>query len=400
METLPGIPLREIEFDSLVFQDNLEQFLRNCADEPPIWQTADGSIYLTRHEDCHALLLDPQFKRSHETSLTPWSKEKPSASPFARMMKKWMLFLDPPEHTRYRNGIKRGFAPSRIASLESTIVEISQRLVAELPDSGNAELVDDLAYPIPVSVICKLLGAPLEDLPLFKTWSAQLAASINSGDPAKFDEGDAAVVEMMPYFVNLIARKRQQPGDDVISDLVASEEDFSDEEMASTGIHLIWAGHETTKLLISSALLILDRQPEVRAQLRDDPLLITAFVEEALRLESPVQKLSRWTSCDVEIAGHRIPEGRLLTALIGAANRDASVFPNPHKVDLDRRPIQHISFGKGIHHCPGAPLARLEGKIVLDQFLSRFPDYKVESHSWRPYSAFRSLDRLETRLSP
>lgn len=399
MQLIPDVPVLEIDFDSIVYQENLEDFYQQVHELPRLFQAPDGSLYLTRFQDCRALLMDDRFARKHSNDATPWTSGRPSETPFLRMMKHWVVFTDPPEHTHYRTGLKRGFEPSRIHALEATVQGVCQILLDNLATSAPVDIVSQLAYPLPISVICILLGAPREDIPLFKGWSDLLMAGINSGKPEYFKLGDDAVQQATPYLRDLIRERRKHPADDILSDLIASDENYSEEEIAGTCLFLIWAGHETTKQLLANSVLLLDRSPALREQLSNDPSLIPGYIEEVLRLESPVQKISRWTNGEVETAGQRIPDGRLVTALIGAANRDASVFPEPHAVKLVRKPVNHLAFGKGIHHCPGAPLARLEAKVFLEQFLSRYPSHHIQSYAWRPFSAFRSLDNLMARLT-
>jgi len=264
------------------------------------------------------------------------------------------------------------------------------------------DVVADLAYPLPVTVICEMLGVPTEDQASIRHWSADVARSLDSigviTDAEIMARGRTARRELGEYFRRLLPERRAHPRDDLLSLLIAAEEQgdkLSEGELLATCVLLFIAGHETTVNLIGNGLLALLHHPDQRERLTADPSLLAGAVEELLRYDSPVQRTARITNAELEIDGHKIPRGSLVVAAIGAANRDPAQFPDPDRLDITRPENRHIAFGFGIHFCLGAPLARVEGQIALGTLLRRMPHLALAgTPTWRDSSTLRGLSAL------
>lgn len=281
-----------------------------------------------------------------------------------------LIGMDPPRHRQLRNIVTQAFTPRTVAQLVPRITEIVNDLLDQAIPRGKMDVVDDLAYPLPITVIAELLGVPAEDRDLFRRWSNAIVSTsaVVGLDPE---------TEMGEYFLRMIKRRREEPKDDLISALLAAQID--DEHLSITEVLgfcflLLVAGNETTTNLIGNALLCLDSYPEARKQLRAEPALAPAVVEEVLRYLSPVQSMFRLTTSETTIGDQVIPAHKMVLAWIGSANRDEQQFPDADTFDIRRTPNRHIAFGHGIHFCLGAPLARLETKIVLEALLERFSE--------------------------
>ncbi|MEO3760007.1 cytochrome P450 [Mycobacterium sp. B14F4] len=290
------------------------------------------------------------------------------------------LFLDPPDHTRLRRLVSKAFAPKVVKALEPDI----DALVDSLLDDADAEfdVVDGLAYPLPVAVICRLLGVPIEDEPQFRRASTILAQALDpvftfTGEtPQTFAEMVDAGMWLRGYLRELIARRRADPADDLISALIGVEESgdqLTEAEIVSTCNLLLIAGHETTVNLIANATLAMLRRPDQWAALGADPQRVSAVIEETLRYDPPVQLVGRIAADDMTVGDITVPRGDVMMLLIAAAHRDPVAFDRPGEFDPDRGAIRHLGFGKGPHFCLGAPLARLEASIALSALTARFP---------------------------
>ena len=298
------------------------------------------------------------------------------------------LFLDPPDHTRLRKLVSKAFAPKVVKALESEIAAMVDALMDRIEERGEFDVVADLAHPLPVSVICRLLGVPVEDEPKFSRASTLLAQALDpfitiTGEAA---EGDDERLEasrwLRAYMRDLIRQRRSDPGEDLMSELIRVEESgdqLTEAEIISTCNLLLVAGHETTVNLIGNAILALLRSPGQWAALGVDPGRAPTVVEESLRCDPPVQLLGRIAAEDMTIGGTAIARGETMMLLLAAANRDPAVFVRPDQFDPDREEIRHLSFSKGPHFCLGAPLARMEGALALSAVTARFPDARMVS---------------------
>ena len=279
-----------------------------------------------------------------------------------------ILNMDPPRHRQLRNLVTQAFTPRSVAQLTERITAIVTQLLDEAASNGHMDIIDDLAYPLPVIVIAELLGIPPEDRARFKLWSDAAVGSLSTDniDPRP---------EMGEYFLQIFAQRREHPQNDLVSALLNAQVDgehLTQAEMLSFCILLLVAGNETTTNLIGNALLCLDDFPDAMEALRAEPNLIPSAIEEVLRYRSPVQFTGRIATSDTIVGGQAIKAGQGIRLLLGSANRDEAQFPNADSFDIRRMPNRHLAFGHGIHFCLGAPLARLEAKIALTLLLERF----------------------------
>jgi cytochrome P450 len=315
-----------------------------------------------------------------------------------------MLNSDPPDHTRLRKLVSRGFTARAIGRLrpriEQLAAELAESLAARLSTEGTVDLIDEFAFPLPMTVISEILGVPAERRNDFRGWSNTLLSM------APIEQRTAAGAAMADFLIELVRDKRARPGEDILSAAVAAAEDadqLDETEAVSMAFLLLVAGHETTVNLIGNGTLALLRNPDRLAELRADPSLVPAAVEEFLRLDSPVNLATmRFTAEPVTIAGADIPAGELVLLSLGSANRDPAHYERPDELDLHRG-TGNLAFGHGIHHCLGAPLARMEGDIAFRALLDRFPDLALAGEPdelvWRSSTLFRGLTRLPVRLA-
>ncbi len=302
-----------------------------------------------------------------------------------------IMMMDPPRHRRLRTLVSRVFTPRVMAALVPRITEITTSLLNAVDGADRFDLVDALAYPLPVTVIAELLGVPVEDQPYFHSWvevllNQQTVDATTVNFPAQTEEVVNAMAptmrEVNEYLLAHIRRRRRQPTGDLIGKLTTAEVDgerLADEEIMGFAIQLLFAGPVTTTALLGNAVLSFDRHPETAAAVRVDRDLLPAAIEEILRFRSPLPRMGRVTTTDTEIGGQAIPASQLVIAWIAAANRDAARFPEPDRFDIHRTSTGHLAFGHGIHFCIGALLARLEAKIFLDILLERYHDIAVDA---------------------
>ncbi|MFE7425726.1 cytochrome P450 [Streptomyces sp. NPDC014646] len=333
----------------------------------PVVRQADDSYLIGTYHEVAALLHDPRM------SVDPRTRgEVTHKPPFLR--------LDDPEHHRLRTLAMRPFgpphSPGRVDAMRDEIDRLTKDLVASFEAGRQIDVVDDFAYPLPVTVICRLLGVPREDEPLFRAWSDALvtAADVRPGqDTTEADKaGDQARIEMGGYLVGLAEQRRGSPGDDMLSAFVNEPDPelrLTQEELAETAVLLLIAGHETTVNLITNGVLTLLRQPEHLDHLRRDPGLLPRAVEELLRYEPPVHMRERIPHSDVDVAGTTIPEGASVVLALASGSRDPMRFHEPDRFDPTRPDNQHLGFGSGIHLCYGGPLARIEAQAALGALL-------------------------------
>jgi cytochrome P450 len=344
--------------------------------EDPVHQSPLGLWVLSRYDDILMLLRDPRFGRRGFQALISARFGRAGLGPS-------MLLQDPPDHTRLRTLVNKAFTPRVIEGLRGRIQQMVDALLDAAADRGEMDLIADFAYPLPVSVICEMVGVPAQDRDRFRHWSNDVARSLDAlvlADPDVVARASAAGDAMNAYFRDLVAERRRAPRADLLSALIAVEEAgdrLSTEELFANVVLLLLAGHETTANLLGNGVLALLRHPEELLRLRRDPSMIESAVEELLRYDSPVQRVSRITNEDVTIGDRTIPTGSLVLALLGAANRDPAHFAGPDRLDLTREDNRHLAFGWGIHFCLGAPLARMETRIGLAAMLRRMRDVRL-----------------------
>lgn len=349
------------------------------------------------HERCAAILRDPTYSSDRSRTLLPRRLNQESERNAS------FLSLDPPDHTRLRRLVSKAFTARVVAALEPRIREIVDELVAGFADGDSFDVVPQLAYPLPVRVICELLGVPESDHERFEEWSRWLVRGLDPAmsvvDPNDMAEIEAAQQEFRGYFRDLIARRRVAPGDDLLSRLVLIEEQgdqLSEAELVATCTLLLVAGHETTANLIANGVLALLRNPDQLKALQADPSLVTGTVEEVLRYDPPVQLTTRVVRRPTPLGDVTAPTDGVVLMLIGAANRDPAVFAEPDRFDITRDARQHLAFAAGAHFCLGAPLARLEGAIALHAFAQRIRDPLLDAESlrYRPHVNLRGPERM------
>lgn len=343
--------------------------------EDPVHLSALGFWILTRYDDVVAVLRDPRFAKE---AIPAFVAARFGASVPAMGVS--MLDRDPPDHTRLRSLVSAAFTPRVVEGLRPRIQQLVDGLLERVEGAGSMDLIEEFAYPLPVNVICEMLGVPVEDHEQFKDWGLDIARGLDAillpRDSEVLRRAIAARHALADYFHRLIAARRAAPRGDLLSALIAAEEagdKLSEEELLATSILLLVAGHETTVNLIGNGTLALLRHPDQLRRLRADPALIGSAVEELLRYDGPVQRTARIPSADVVIGGRTIAKGDMVMPFIGAADRDPTHFVDPDRLDITRADNRHIAFGWGIHFCLGAPLARLEGQIAINTLVRRLP---------------------------
>jgi cytochrome P450 len=319
-----------------------------------------------------------------------------------RLVGDWLVFLDPPRHTRLRALVTRHFTARVVAGLRPRVDELAGELLAGLRGRPSADLVAEFAAPLPVLVIGELLGVPPER----RQWvrdcalALQQANTSRRGDPGRrYAMAEAAAAELSAYFHGEVRRRRQRPRGDVMTALAGGE--LSADEIVATCVHLLTAGHETTTNLIAKATLALLRHPAVRDELRAGPALTDGAVDELIRFDPPVQMVSRWTYRDLTVSGRTVPRGSRVVAVLGSANRDPRRFADPDTLDIHRDPGRHAGFGMGIHFCLGAGLARLEAGIALSHLLRGLPGLALgdEPPRYADDLVFHGPERLVLRTA-
>jgi cytochrome P450 len=385
---------------------------RKLREKDPVHRSRlfDGVI-MTRYEDVQGVLKDPRFsaddrngpdyERQRRAAVTAGVlTEEEAAEPPS------MLRLDPPDHTRLRSLVSRAFTPRAVESLRPRVEAIVDELLDRVADDGRMDVVRDLAYPLPVIVIAEMLGIPAEDRDQFKEWSDAVAAQLGfAQDFSRARRAQFASRELRAYLGEVVERRRRQPREDLISALIAAEQEgdkLSSQEVFATAELLLIAGNETTTNLIGNGLLALLKHPDQMELLRREPDLMPNAVEELLRYDSPVQATSRLPLEDLDWRGERLGRGQQVMLVLGAANRDPEQFPDPDRLDITRKDVRHLSFGHGIHFCLGAPLARLEAPIALNALLQRFPGLRLSPTAkprWGTNFILHGLESLPVEFS-
>ena len=376
------------------------------AEDPVHWCEPWGCWLLTRYSDVLTSLRDPLHFRNHGR-FRPILENLPPAiraevAPLEQHFEQGLLNVDPPDHTRMRALISQAFTPRVVQDLVPAIQELVDTHLDAVQAQGHMDVIRDLAFPLPVIVVARLLGVPAADRDQYKDWSTASVAfqATARTTPEIIQCSQTALLAMRAYLREIAAQRRRAPQRDLLSALVAAEEQgerLSEGELLSTAVTLLIAGHETTTNLIATGLLNLLRHPEQRALLQQDPTLISTAVEELLRYDSPLQRNRRMVGQDLEFGGKPLQRGQLVLQLLGAANRDPAQFPAPDRLNLRRTPNPHLAFGRGIHFCLGAPLARLEAPLALGTLLRRFPRLHLATEQldwWAEHGMFRGLRTL------
>jgi cytochrome P450 len=326
-------------------------------------------------------------------------------APTLDLLRGWMVFRDEPDHTRLRDPVRWAFTPKAVEGLRVRVQTLVDELVDDVVEAGTCDLVAAFAFPLPAMVIAHLLGVPAADRHKFGTWSRKLAAVVFGAgdDPERRALATEGSTEFTEYFRWLVAQREQEPGDDLVSALVAAQGDdgLSREELAGACTLLLFAGHETTADLLANGTVALVRHPGELERLRRDPELWPMAVEEILRFDAPTKVQVRVVTEDHERCGQSLQAGDMVYLCLAGANRDRGEFPDPDRLDVRRDPRQHIAFGLGAHHCLGAPLARLEGQIGLRSLFDRCPEIELAGElTYEALIASRSLTALPVTVKP
>ena len=370
--------------------------------DDPVHHSALGFWVLTRYDDVVAALRDPRLAKEAIASFVAARFGAPVPA-----MGLSMLDRDPPDHTRLRGLVSKAFTPRVVEGLRPRIQQIVDGLLDGVTARGSMDLIEEFAYPIPVIVICEMLGVPVEDHERFKGWSLDIARGLDLiwlGPESEVGRRSVAARQSLAeYFRGLIAQRRAAPRGDLLSGLIAAEEagdKLNEVELLATCILLLIAGHETTVNLIGNGTLALLRHRDQLQRLQRDPGLTASAIEELLRFDGPVQRTARIPSEDIVIGGRTIAKGEMLMPFIGAADRDPVQFPDPDRLDIGRADNRHIAFGWGIHFCLGAPLARIEGQIAISTLVRRMPKLELATAQpeYRQSLTLRGLKALPMRF--
>jgi cytochrome P450 len=378
------------------------------AEDPVHWSDILGGWVLTRYDDVKNALLD---RRLSADRITPFAKHLSADShagiaDLLQGLGDWAVFTDPPKHTRLRGVMNTAFTSRAIESREPIIQDLVDRLLDAIAPTGRTDLIADFAYPLPAAVIAGMLGASVDDLDRIKRWSDDLAAFVGSAlaTPDKRTRAQGAMVDMSGYFRALVAARRSEPRDDMMSAMLVAEgraDGLSEDELVATCVLLLFAGHETTTNLIGNGLVALLRHPAELAALAADPSLAGSAVEELLRYDGPTQAVTRIAVEDVELRGRHIRRGARVFLNLSAANRDPDQFADPEQLNVRRQDNRHLAFGHSIHFCVGAPLARLEARIAIPALLCRLPDLRLETDAlrWSDSYVLRGMTALPLGFS-
>lgn len=404
MHEAMAISAKDVDFFSPAFKEQSYQIYKQLRMAQALlpFELSSGlkAWLITRHEDA-----DQLFKNSEV--IKDYSKVDPEAGYVLEngaFLDKNMLSSDPPDHTRVRKLVAKAFTPKMIAQLETDIQAITDELLLPIKENGQFEVVRDLALPLPTAVICNMLGIPEEARGKFHQWSQIIVQSAN--DKNKMVENETSINAFVGYIHQLIESKRKHPDEKLVTLLINAHEEgdsLSEEELISNIFLLIVAGHETTVNLITNGLFALLQNPEQLSKLKDDPGLVDNAIEEMLRYYSPVEIAPlRYAANDLEISGEKISKGDALFISLASVNRDETLYDDPERFDISREKIRHFAFGKGIHFCLGAPLARLEAKVAFTTLLKTFDHLSIDipksEIKWRPGMMMRGLESLPVKI--
>ena len=400
--SLPGVPSPTSDVDSdALARDPHAEYARLRA-SGPVHRTVgtDGrpAWLVTRYEDVRRALGDPVFSLDKRRAL-PGNYQGLALPP---ALDANLLNMDPPDHTRIRRLVAQAFTPRRIEQLREPVRRTAEALLDAIADDGRADLVAAYTGPLPITVICDLLGVPAHDRHDFRAWTDTLTAP----DPDRPGQARAAIGGMLSYLTDLIAHKRANPADDLLSAMTAARDEgdrLSEDELLSLAFLILFAGYENTVQLLGNAVVALLTNPDQLAALRADPGLVPGAVEELTRFDGPAPlAIRRFPTREVAIGGVTIPAGETVLLSLASANRDPARFADPDRLDLARDATGQLGLGHGIHYCLGAPLARLESEVALTALLSRFPrlalDVRPEDLQWRPSMRARGLRSLPVRF--
>lgn len=367
---------------------------------------------ISRYDDVLAVLRDPTISSQRPLPDEPIGRSLQPIVDEVRDLREfqshWLLYLDPPDHTRLRNLVGAAFTSQRVAGLQPRIQELVGELLGQVQARGELDIIRDLAQPLPMLVIAELLGLPREDRQLFGEWSDGIAAGmlLAAGQEAvpRLRESHRCQQELIAYLRELIQKRQRQLGDDLLSALLAAQADgaiASPEELLATCVLLLFAGHETTTNLIGNGLLALLEHPEQYERLKQQPALLASAIEELLRFDGPVQATGRRTTRELHLGDQVIGPNEFLILMLGAANRDPDRFDRPDELDLGRSGNRHLAFAQGLHFCLGAPLARLEAQLAIGETVQRLGHLRLGGDARRRRHFYlRGLEQLPVAFGP
>ncbi|NYE35827.1 cytochrome P450 [Nocardioides cavernae] len=386
--------------------DPYPYFAAMLAQDPVHWNEKYRAWFLHKHEDVLWALRNPAFSSDRivpvfEKHLS--SEQRALRQPTLDVLRHWMVFLDPPEHTRLRKMVMPAFSPKAVAVMRPRVEQVVRDTLADLGDRREFDFIADFAYPIPAIVVAELIGVPAEDRDLFKKWSDDILTLVfgAQGQGDRRELAQAGLIELTDYLRHLIAQIRKDPRDDIISSLVQAHEvepPLSDEEIVSTCALLVFGGHETTTNLIANGTRQLLLRREQWNLLRDRPELVGPAVEELLRFDGPSRLEARLLVEDVELRGKTLRAGDSVFLVQSAANRDPDVFERPDELDIARPKNSHVGFGFGVHHCLGNFLARLEANVAFSAVIEGLPDLELAGReTWHPTMMSRGMQSMPVR---
>ena len=392
-------------------EDPFAYYAELRASDPVHWAPASKAWLLTRYDDVVAAFGDPRLSSDRVRPLLDVlpAPRRAEYGPMLEIISRWMVVTDPPVHTRLNRLASRAFRQQRVSAMSGWIGELVEELLDDFVASGGDDFLAGLAYPLPAAVIARMMGVPQQDRGMFQHWSDELAlVAFGAGGQdraGRYARALAGVRELQEYLAGLIERRRREPGEDMISLLLDSaagegaDEDgdhLDDAELMALCSLILFAGHETTTNLLCNAIVALDRHPAELARLRADPSLVNRAIEEVLRFEGPIKILIRWVVQDHERDGRQVRAGDRVFLVLQSANRDKGTFADPDRFDIGRpaKPL-HVGFGRGLHACMGAQLARIEARAALPTILGRLGDIRVCGEvTWRPNIASRAVTGL------
>jgi cytochrome P450 len=419
-----GVDFTRVETDGVQIDDDIlspeavadphSYFARLREHEPVRFNEQYRAWIVTRHSDVSAGFRGGKLSsdRIQPYVATLPAEERLAREPTFRVLLNWMVFMDPPDHTRLRRLVYRAFIGPALEPIASRVQEIVDDLLDDLAGRSESDLLSDFAYPLPAIVIAEMLGAPPDERDLFKKWSDDITGLVFAASESedRHERAQAGLIELWNYLSELVERYRRAPAENLISELIAVEEEgerLTREELIATCALLLFGGHETTTNLIASGTRALLQHPGEAQRLRDHPALIPTAVEELLRYDGPTKMSFRVAAIDHEIGGRNVAAGDRVFLITSAANRDPEVFDRPDDLDVRRDPNRHVGFGFGPHYCLGASLARLEGRIAIRTILDRLEGLRLidDELQWHPTMLSRGLvalplafDELRPRL--
>ena len=409
MSAAPATPATPFLFTDEILKDPYPTYRRFLKDDEIFHRVpyGGGGWAVCRHAACSSLIRDSRLsaKRVGASFLALPPESRAEFGELARMLSLWLLFIDAPEHSRLRKLMNKGFSRVVVDDLRPQIEAIVDRMLETMRHASEADVLREVAYPLPVRVMAEMFGVQELLHEQFIRWTN--AVSMFLGNPNRTVEqtrrAQEAVLALKEFFQGAVAERRQEKGSDLISLLLDIEEDgeaLTEEELYAQCVMMLGAGHETTRNLIGNGMYTLLRHPEAMADLQKNPELIRSAVEELLRYESPIQFAGRVAKEEMEICGVRLRQGQSIVFILGAANRDPQQFKDPDHLDLNRLPNPHLAFGAGEHFCIGNQLARLEGQIAILRMVQRFPQMRLATQSpeWAPNYGFRGLKALPVTL--